>query len=213
MRLWRPLGLHELALVWEAKMAAFPPRLADQPIFYPVLNRDYAEQISRTWNTKAEPFAGYVAEFDIDDSHASQFERQVVGGRKHEELWVPAEELGAFNEHIEGPIRVDEAFFGPGFRGHVPQRYGLRGHDADEQIRILAATRSYAPMDFYLETRANELTYFLNYPYWAGSQAADFGIDPEELAKTLEAIRRSWDSPGERIAPLIARGTRLTGDS
>jgi hypothetical protein len=193
-------------------MAAFPPRLPEQPIFYPVLNRDYAEQIARTWNTKAEPFAGYVSEFDVDDEYVSQFERQVVGGRQHEELWVPAEELGSFNQHLQGPIRVEEAYFGPGFRGHVPERYGLRGHDADEQIRILAATRSYAPMDFYLETRANELTYFLNYPYWAASQAANLGIDPEELAKTLEAIRRSWDSPGERVAPLIARGTRLTGD-
>jgi hypothetical protein len=66
-------------------------------------------------------------------------------------------------------------------------------------------------MDFYLETRANELTFFLNYPYWAASQAADFGIDPEELAKTLEGIRRSWDFPGERVAPLIVRGTRVTG--
>jgi hypothetical protein len=33
MRLWRPLGLRELALVREAKMAAFPPRLPEQPIF------------------------------------------------------------------------------------------------------------------------------------------------------------------------------------
>ena len=79
MRLWRPLGLRELALVWEAKMIAFPPRLPEQPIFYPVLNRAYAAQIARTWNTKAEPFAGYVAEFDIDDSYASRFKRQVVG--------------------------------------------------------------------------------------------------------------------------------------
>lgn len=194
-------------------MAAFPPRLPEQPIFYPVLNRGYAEQIARTWNTKAAPFAGYVTEFDIDDSYIAQFERQVVGGQQHEELWVPAEDLDSFNEHIKGPIRVDEAYFGPGFRGYVPERFGLGGHDADDQIRMLAATRSYAPMDFYLETRTNELTFFLNYPYWIASQAADFGIDPEELAKTLDGIRRSWDFPGERVAPLIDRGTRLTGHS
>lgn len=212
MQLWRPVGLHELALIWEAKMATFPPRLPEQPIFYPVLNRDYAEQIARTWNTKAEPFAGYVTEFDIDDSYIAQFERRVVGGQQHEELWVPAEDLGSFNEHIEGPIRVDEAYFGPGFRGHVPERFGLGGHDADEQIRMLAATRSYTPMDFYLETRANELTFFLNYPYWAASEPEELGIDPEEVAKTLDGIRRFWE-PKERVAPLIAQGTRLAGDS
>lgn len=79
MRLWRPVGLQELALVWEAKMAAFPPRLPEQPIFYPVLNRDYAQQIADTWNTKAEPFAGYVTQFDVNDSYVAQFEREVDG--------------------------------------------------------------------------------------------------------------------------------------
>jgi ADP-ribose pyrophosphatase len=39
---------------------------------------------------------------------------QVVGGREHEELWVPAEELEEFNRHIVGPIEIREVFFGPG---------------------------------------------------------------------------------------------------
>ena len=36
--LWRPTGPQELALVESSGWRAWPPRLADQPIFYPVLN-------------------------------------------------------------------------------------------------------------------------------------------------------------------------------
>ena len=38
--------MHELRLVYEAGLKAFPPRLPEQPIFYPVLNFGYAEQIA-----------------------------------------------------------------------------------------------------------------------------------------------------------------------
>ena len=35
---------------------------------------------------------------------------QVAGGREHEELWVPAEELEAFNARIVGKIDVVAAY-------------------------------------------------------------------------------------------------------
>jgi hypothetical protein len=38
--LWRPVGPAELALIREAEMRAFPPRLPEQPIFYPVLTEN-----------------------------------------------------------------------------------------------------------------------------------------------------------------------------
>jgi hypothetical protein len=38
----RPVGPKELKLIAEAGMRSFPPRLPDQPIFYPVLMEDYA---------------------------------------------------------------------------------------------------------------------------------------------------------------------------
>ena len=44
--LYRPVGLRELQLILDAEARAFPPRLAAQPIFYPVLNREYAEEIA-----------------------------------------------------------------------------------------------------------------------------------------------------------------------
>jgi hypothetical protein len=52
MILWRPVSLREMSLVFEAGMKSFPSRLTQQPIFYPVLVEEYANQIAQTWNTK-----------------------------------------------------------------------------------------------------------------------------------------------------------------
>ncbi|TIX70485.1 MAG: hypothetical protein E5V21_27165, partial [Mesorhizobium sp.] len=40
--LWRPVGPEELKLIEKSGMRAFPPRLPEQPIFYPVLSEAYA---------------------------------------------------------------------------------------------------------------------------------------------------------------------------
>jgi hypothetical protein len=50
--LFRPTGDRELALIRDSGWSAFPPRLPEQPIFYPVLHLEYASQIAREWNTK-----------------------------------------------------------------------------------------------------------------------------------------------------------------
>ena len=52
LTLFRPVGPKELELIKASGWKAFPPRLSDQPIFYPVLNEDYAVQIARDWNVK-----------------------------------------------------------------------------------------------------------------------------------------------------------------
>jgi hypothetical protein len=52
--LWRPVGPQELVLIKHSGWKRFPPRLPDQPIFYPVLNFGYAEQIARDWNSNRE---------------------------------------------------------------------------------------------------------------------------------------------------------------
>jgi hypothetical protein len=52
---WRPCGPAELELVRESGWTAWPPRLPDQPIFYPVLNEDYATKIARDWNAPGAP--------------------------------------------------------------------------------------------------------------------------------------------------------------
>ena len=94
---------------------AYPPRLPEQPIFYPVLNFEYAEQIARDWNTKSSNFAGFVTRFEVDDMYAAKFPVQVVGGQTHQELWVPADELAEFNSHIIGEIEVLASYYGEQF--------------------------------------------------------------------------------------------------
>jgi hypothetical protein len=51
MILYRPVGVGELRLIAQAEFREFPPRLPDQPIFYPVLTLEYAKRIARDWNT------------------------------------------------------------------------------------------------------------------------------------------------------------------
>lgn len=108
MILYRPVGENELALIAESGYSEFPPRLPEQPIFYPVLNRKYAEEIAGKWNTrdKNSGYKGYVTEFEVDDDYISRYEVQTVGASYHQELWIPAEELTEFNSHIIGKIRV-----------------------------------------------------------------------------------------------------------
>lgn len=112
MTLFRPVGQGELDLIVASGYRAFPPRLPEQSIFYPVLNREYAEQIARDWNTRDERsgFVGYVLEFDADAKYLSRFETKKVGAANHLEYWIPAEDLQEFNNHIIGAIRVIAKF-------------------------------------------------------------------------------------------------------
>jgi len=106
--LFRPIGLHELALIWDSGMRQFPARLPHQPIFYPVTNIEYARQIARDWNTDDEKsgFSGFVTGFHVEDSYLSKFEPHIVGSAAHAEYWIPAEDLVAFNERMVGLIEV-----------------------------------------------------------------------------------------------------------
>lgn len=117
--LFRPVGLHEWRLIEEAACRAFPPRLPEQPIFYPVLNQSYAAQIANEWNTTDvnSGFVGIVTAFDVRAEVVAQYDVQKVGGKEHLELWVPAEQLQAFNEAIVGRIRRVEVFYGDAYEG------------------------------------------------------------------------------------------------
>jgi hypothetical protein len=107
--LYRPVGPEELALIKEAGWKKFPPRLPEQPIFYPVMNEEYAIQIARDWNVPASG-SGYVTKFAVRADYVKKFEIQNVGGEIHNELWVPAEELSEFNDNIVGLIEVTREF-------------------------------------------------------------------------------------------------------
>jgi hypothetical protein len=111
--LFRPVGKNELRLIAESGYHGFPPRLPSQPIFYPVLNEQYATQIARDWNAKdSQSSAGYVTRFAVRTDYLSQFTVQKVGGALHLEYWTPAEKLTEFNQNIVGLIEVISEFHG-----------------------------------------------------------------------------------------------------
>jgi hypothetical protein len=107
--LWRPVGPAELELIRTSGMKAFPPRLPDQPIFYPVLSEDYAVQIARDWNVPASG-SGFVTRFEVRADFLSRYEVQHAGSRAHLEYWIPADDLPAFNDAIAGEIVVTASF-------------------------------------------------------------------------------------------------------
>jgi len=112
--LYRPVGTQELELIRATQMRAFPPRLPDQPIFYPVANEEYAAEIARDWNARHnDDHRGYVTRFAVKKAYLDRFPPQTVGARRHVEFWIPADALGEFNENIIGTIEVIASFEGP----------------------------------------------------------------------------------------------------
>ncbi len=103
--LYRPVGAKELALIEASGWKEFPPRLPEQPIFYPVLTEEYAVQIARDWNARLDG-AGYVTKFHVHAESLERYPVQIAGTARHQELWIPAEELAIFNKNIIGNIVV-----------------------------------------------------------------------------------------------------------
>ena len=107
--LYRPVGPKELALIGASGYRKFPPRLPEQPIFYPVLKAEYAAQIARDWNVAASG-AGYVTRFAVRTEFLAGYPERQVGGSVHFELWIPAEDLEEMNRNIVGTIEVIAEF-------------------------------------------------------------------------------------------------------
>ncbi|MCP4134590.1 MAG: hypothetical protein GY754_26690 [bacterium] len=103
--LYRPTGPQELVLVKESGYKKWPPRLPDQPIFYPVTNEEYAKEIAVKWNIR-DSGVGYVTRFEVKKKFMDRYEIQTVGASYHTEWWVPAEELEELNKNIVGLIEV-----------------------------------------------------------------------------------------------------------
>jgi hypothetical protein len=105
--LFRPVGQEELDLIRASGFTAFPPRLPEQPFFYPVLEERYARLIARIWDARHNQIkVGYVTRFHVRKNYLSRYEVQTVGGSTHQEYWIPAENLHEFNANIVGPIEV-----------------------------------------------------------------------------------------------------------
>jgi hypothetical protein len=107
--LWRPVGPAELDLIRAAGMRAFPPRLPEQPIFYPVLSEAYAVKIAQDWNVPASG-KGYVTRFRVTRVFLDRYDAHTAGGEACREYWIPAEDLAAFNAALVGEIEVIAEF-------------------------------------------------------------------------------------------------------
>jgi hypothetical protein len=94
-----------MALIVATGYREFPPRLPEQPIFYPVLNEEYARQIARDWNVR-DSGAGYVMRFEVRTEFLARYPIQTVGASIHQELWIPAEDLAEMNRNLVGLIEV-----------------------------------------------------------------------------------------------------------
>ena len=85
-------------------------------------NEDYAVQIARDWNCKFNADKkGFVTRFFLDEGYLSRFDRKIVGGKMHEELWAPAEHLQELQQQHNREIEVTRAFAASdGDIGEVP---------------------------------------------------------------------------------------------
>jgi hypothetical protein len=180
--------------IFDSGFIAFPPRRPEQPIFYPVLNRKYAQQIAERWNTK-DPnsrYAGFVTESRIDASYLAKFDEQVVGASMHRELWVPSEELEEFNSHIQPPIVVLDAYYGDKYEGPEPAPTIFKGKSAREQFVALANRIEHSPFDVPFEIAANKKVVFLNYAYWVLSDFTADGVSVDLKKETLAKVMQIW---------------------
>ncbi len=178
MRLFRPLGLKELELIISTGNQSFPPRLDWQPIFYPVLNYEYAAQIAQRWNTVDEfsGYVGFITEFEVEDSFIEKYEVKNVGGKIHNEYWIPAEELAAMNEAIVGEIQITGSYYGPKYQGVVSETSLFAGQNAVEQAEIIAKN----PDGIIQSIKTEKAIMLANLSFW------------ELRSLTLAIVKDSW---------------------
>ncbi|NMO14469.1 hypothetical protein HPC49_06365 [Pyxidicoccus fallax] len=181
LTLYRPVGLRESELVLASGCSGFPPRLPDQPIFYPVMNADYARQIARDWNAPdaGSGHVGLVTAFDVDAAYLARFPVRTVGGRGHQELWVPAEELAEFNARLVGPVRFLEVWYGPGYRGPDSPLGPL-----ESQVAALLERTGGAEARLQELIRACPAPFLLNSGWWA--------TRPTGREDLLARVRAAW---------------------
>jgi hypothetical protein len=191
--LYRPVGLKELELIVKEDFKKFPPRLEQQPIFYPVLNKEYACEIASKWNTKDAfgDYLGFVTEFDISNEEFSKYEVQNVGASHHNELWVPAEKLAEFNNAIVGRIKTIKVYIGEKYKQTIRQ-------ETVEYLEI-ENTIHEARLNHFLETKTREILPYsdfeldLNKDQPTNSSSNDDFYVLKEKARTIDTVDEAVD--------------------
>jgi hypothetical protein len=199
--LYRPVGLKEMELILTADNKGFPPRLPEQPFFYPVLNVEYANQIARDWNTKESKsgFAGFVTQFNIEPDYLKQFEVHTVGSSTHRELWIPAEQLEEFNQQIQGFIKLTEAYYGEEYKGI---KHWRNDWYVDEMFNSFYQLRWQGGMDFWGELGTNWKAVLLNFKYWLTHDYRSIVLYAGEQKAFLKFLSEVWTTKFPTI-PLL----------
>lgn len=189
--LYRPVGFKEMELILNTGSRRYPPRLSMQPIFYPVLNYKYAEEIAKKWNTEDanSGYVGYVTEFEIDKEYYNTHEEHTVGASYHKELWILADKLDEFNEHVMGNIRIKNAFYGKCYAGVSSVKTQLFNKCYIEQLTQLNSAKDFNPIDFVGEILAQWRIIHMNYLLWKNTDFSDYKIDTKSKEVLLEQIR------------------------
>lgn len=112
--LYRPVGRDELESIRKSDFRAFPPPPAGQPMFKPVLTREYATQVARDWSAKEKTrgYSGFITRFHVDSAFLSRYAAHQVGNSIHREYWIPAKDIDEFNRHIRGIIELIAEYHG-----------------------------------------------------------------------------------------------------
>jgi hypothetical protein len=178
MTLYRPVGPKELEVIQQSGFKRFPPRLPEQPIFYPVVQEEYARKIARDWNVKASG-AGYVTRFAVRADHLRNYEQREAGGPRHTEYWIPAEALETFNDNIVGRIEVIAEFLS----AEWVVAYDLA---ADHETIALVQRATSTTKEFGL---VPEIAMFGSDEWWAA--IGDGRIPKQEVAGTVSRLYMS----------------------
>ncbi|QDE71508.1 hypothetical protein BHS09_33495 [Myxococcus xanthus] len=108
---------------------------------------------------------------------------RTVGNSLHQELWVPAEELATFNQHIQGPVRFTEAWYGPGYLGPDTSLVPL-----ERQLLALFEQSS----DALSLLQANTAVCLFNSAWWSSTPASAQGLNPSDHLRLLDRLRHAW---------------------
>jgi hypothetical protein len=94
---------------------------------------------------------------------------------------------------IEGRIRVESGFFGSGFKGFVPNSFGLKEKDVAEQFAVMTKTWDYSRMDFVCEVPMNRKAIYLNFLFWAQFDCTALGVNEQQRDAIMGRLREAWD--------------------
>lgn len=186
MKLYRPVGLYEMKKILETDCKAFPPRQKQQPYFYPVLNKSYAKEIV-FWNVKDKNsgYAGFITEFDVENSYIEKYDVHCVGNETHLELWIPAEDLHNFNKNIINQIKIVDVYYGDNYKGLPPRGVsGFKETDVYKQIELLQNIIKYNEFDFYGTVLVEWELLNLNLLFWKS-----LGVDSYLINKIVEYLQ------------------------